>query len=129
MIQPDIDPAREPLMPEGILRVPESLRGVLGHGHRVLSGGAAEEALAILLGPCGGRSWGSPLRVRNPIRAAGSCGRAGRHTAGRMASAARRAGAPRRSCIRACAEIRSRLRMARRIRAGIPCGATGARSA
>jgi hypothetical protein len=63
MIQPDIDPAREPLVAQGILRAAKAARGVLDDVHRVLGSRAGEEALAILRRrPCG-----AAVRVRNPI--------------------------------------------------------------
>ena len=109
MIQPDIDPTREPLMAQSILCVAEAAGGVLRDVHGVLGRGAVEESLSGLL-RCPGALCGSagrcPLRVRDAILAA-SRGGSRRHIAARRASAARRA-----ACIRACATIRSRLRLA-----------------
>ena len=122
MIQPDIDPAREPLVAQGVLRVAEAARGVLGDVHRMLSGGAVEEAFAGLLccpGTLCGRAWRRPLRVRDAVLpAARSSGRPRRHTAGRRASAARRA-----ACIRVCAAILAGVSLARRTTARRTCGA------
>ena len=123
MIQPDIDPAREPLMAQGVLRVAEAPRGMLGDVHRVLCGGAAQEAFAGLLccpGTLCGSAWRSASRVRDTILAAGSCGRC---------RAARCAAARSAACIRARAGIGTGPSLARRIRATGPCGATGARGA
>ena len=119
MIQPDIDPAGLPLVAQGILRMAEAARGVLGDVHRVLSGGAVEESLSGLLRPgtlcgCARRS---PLRVRDAILAT-SRGCPRRHTANGRAGAARRA-----ACIRVCAAILAGVSLARRTTARRTCGA------
>ena len=103
MIQPDIDPAREPLVAQGILRVAEALRGVLGHIQSVLGRGAVEESLSGLLRPgtlCGSAR-GDLLRVRDAVL-----------------PTARRA-----ACIRVCAAILAGVSLARRTTARRTCGA------
>ena len=111
-------------MAQGVLRVADAARGVLGDVRRVLSGGAAEESLAGLLRPrtlCGGARR-SPLRVRDAILAT-SRGCPRRHIAGGR-PAARRAGAARRAaCIRVCATILAGVSLARRTTARRTCGA------
>jgi len=75
MIQPDIVPTREPLMPQGILRVTEAAGGVLGHVHRMLGRGAVKEALAALrsgFSALSGGTWRSPARIGDPVRPAGA---------------------------------------------------------
>ena len=102
MIQPDIDPSREPLVAQGILRVAQAARGVLGDVHRVLACSAVEESLSGLLrrpGTLCGSTEGSTARIRDTVLPAGTCGRC------TGCRAARRA--PRRGCIARSAGIRS----------------------
>ena len=83
-------------MAQGVLRVADAARGVLGDVRPVLNGGAAEESLASLLRPrtlCGGTRR-SPLRGRDAVLAAS-------HGGPRRHAAARRAAAGRAACIRA----------------------------
>ena len=96
MIQPDIDPARESLVAQRVLRVTEAARGVLGDVQNVLGRGAAQEAIADPFRRLGAGRGRTCSRVRNPIRPAGSSGR----RAGRRSFTACMA-----ACIRRCAGI------------------------